>query len=259
MIGIFDSGLGGLSVLRELQRQMPACDVLYFGDTARGAIDQQSPERVAGVVADGLARLAEMGARLLVVADHAAAACLRADIRSRFAIPLLDIVAHGVVPGVRDLSGGAIGIVGPPVVESAGAHRAAIGDAVPNARIFSISAPLLSPLVDAGWLKKPETVMIVKKYLHYFKLRQIDTLVLGSNHYLLLSAVIQRKIGRRVSLVNGAPLLARGVKAFLEEHPDAGIRGLGGGACRVVVSDLTDAMAKSARMFYGKNILLERI
>ncbi len=258
MIGILDSGLGGLSVLREMQRQLPAGDFLYFGDTARGPYDDKSPELTAELTADGLSRLEKMGAALLVVADHGAAACLTADTRKHLAIPVLDIISHGVVPGVRGLCARAVGIMGPAVAESAGAHRAAVGSALPDARIFSAAAPLLHPLVEAGWQKKPETVMIVKKYLHFFKLRQVDALVTAGNHYRHLMPVIQRKIGKRVALVDGVSALARGVETLLAEQPELKARCTGGGTCRVVVSDLTDAMKKNARMFYGKNIQLER-
>jgi glutamate racemase len=259
MIGILDSGLGGLAVLREMQRQLPACDFLYFGDTARGAYDDKSPDRVAALTADGLSRLEKMGASLLVVSDHAAAACLTDDIRKRFSIPLLDIVSNGVAPGAGGLSAGSIGIIGPPVVETSGAHRAAIESVLPEVRIFSMAAPLLSSLVDAGWLKRPETVMIVKKYLHFFKLRQVDALVPASNHYLHLMPIIQRKIGKRVAVVDAASVLAQEVETLIGAEPELKARCAGDGSCRAVVSDLTDVMKKNARMFYGKNIHIGKI
>lgn len=259
MIGIFDTGLGGLSVLREMQRQVPDGDFLYFGDTASGTIDYSSPQRATGLTVDGLSRLEKMGVALLVVADHSAAACLTADIRKRFSIPVLDIISNGVVPAAASLSVGAIGIMEPPLVESVGAHRRAIEEVLPDARIHCSAAHLLSPLVDAGWLKKPETVMIVKKYVRFFKLRQIQALVLGSNHYSLLSSVIQRKIGKQVALVSGVPELAGAIKTLLEEQPELKARCTGGAIFRAVVSDLTDAMKKNARMFYGKNIQLEKV
>jgi glutamate racemase len=259
MIGILDSGLGGLSVLREMQRQLPACDFLYFGDTARGASDDKSPGLVAAQTADGLSRLEKMGASLLVVADHGAAACLTADTRKRFSIPMLDIVSDGVAPGAASLSAGAVGIIGPSVVEIAGAHQAAIRNVLPGARIFSIAAPLLSSLVDAGWLKKPETVMIVKKYLHFFRLRQVDALVPASNHYLHLMPVIGRKIGKRVTVVDAVSVLALEAKTLLEKQPELKECCTGEGNCRAVVSDLTDSMEKNARMFYGKNIRIEQV
>ena len=258
MIGIFDSGIGGLSVLRALQRQIPGVDFLYFGDTAGGPYENKSPELVAARVADGLSYLADSGADLLVVADHGAAACLTADIRRRFSIPLLDILSDGVIPGVKVRGPKAIGIMGPVVVETAGTHVAVLQKALPETRIYSAAVPLLCPLVEAGWMKRPETAMIVKKYLHFFKLRQIDTLVLGSNHYPLIASHIQRKIGKRVAVVDAAPVLARAVGDHILSSAK-GEGATGTGTCRVVVSDMTDGAAKSARMFYGKNIRLERL
>lgn len=259
MIGIYDSGLGGLQVLREMQRQVPDYDFLYFGDTAPGPFDDKSPEFVAAKTAAGLSRLADLGACLLVVADHGAAACLTGGIRDRLPVPMIDIISSGVVPGAISLDPKSLGIVGTPLVESTGAHRRAVKEALPETRIFSASAPLMSSLVDAGRLKKPETVMIVKKYLHFYKLRQVDALILGSNHYTLLMPVIQRKIGKRVAVLNAAVRLAREVKDFLSCHADVDGRCTRNGVLRVVFSDLTDAMKKNARMFYGKNIRLERI
>jgi len=113
MIGIFDSGIGGLTVLRELQRQIPGGDFLYFGDTAGGPYENKSRELVAARTANGLSCLADAGAGLLVVADHGTAACLTADIRHRFSIPLFDILKDGVVPGVKARDPKALGIMGP--------------------------------------------------------------------------------------------------------------------------------------------------
>jgi glutamate racemase len=259
MIGIFDSGIGGLSVLRELQRQIPQGDFLYFGDTAGGPYDNKSPDFVTAQVANGLSYLTDSGADLLVVADHSAAACLTPGIRDRFSIPLFDILNDGVVPGVNALNPKALGILGPTVVETVGAHMAALQMALPETRMYSVAAPLLSPLIEAGWMKKPETVMIVKKYLHFFKLRQIDTLALGSNHYSILVSLIRRKMGKRVRLVDAAPVLAGEVKARVLSRPKGERGAAGTGTCRVVVSDLTDGTAEAARMFYGKNIRPERL
>lgn len=258
MIGIFDSGIGGLSVLREMQGRIPNDDFLYFGDTAGGPYENKSPELVAARAAYGLSYLADSGADILVVADHGAA-CVVSDIRHRFSIPIFDILSNGVIPGVKTRNARALGIMTPLLIEDAGTYTAVLRKAFPEIRICSAAAPLLSPLIDAGWMKKPETAMIVKKYLHFFKLRQIDTLVLGNNHYSILASVIQRKIGKRVFVLNAAPVLAREAGDYVLAHA----KGTGGpvktDACRVVVSDLTSGITKRARMFYGKNIHLERL
>ena len=259
MIGILDSGVGGLSVLREMRRCMPGCNFIYYGDTARGPYGQRSPETVESYVLQGLSRLADMGAGLLVVAGHSAAACLTDDAGKRFSVPVFDIITTGVVPGLSLLMPKAIGILGPTLLETAGTHEQAIRRALPGVHIYSVSAPLLEPLIEDGWLEKPETVMIVKKYLHFLKLRQVDTLVLGSNHYTHLIRVIQRKIGKRVTLSDAAPTLAQGVKDFLAAHPRLGDPCGNNGACRVLVSEVTNRLEKTARMFYGGNVLLERL
>ena len=258
MIGIFDSGIGGLSVLREIRRCLPDRDIIYYGDTAREPYGQKSPETVAACVSQGLTRLVDMGVGLLVVAGHSAAACLPNDERKRFPAPVFDIITDGVLPGLSCLTPKAIGILGPPLLEISQTHEQAIRRVFPDSRFFSLSSPLLESLVEAGWQKKPETVMIVKKHLHALKLRQIDTLVLGSNHYACLVRVIQRKIGKRVTLVDAGPILAKGVADFLGAHP--GVDGAcPKGGCRVMVSDVTPHLEKSAKLLYGQNVRLERI
>lgn len=257
MIGIFDSGLGGLALLGELQRRFPQGDFSYFGDTAAGPFDDKSPGLVAASLTRGLARLTDQGAAVLVVADHCAAACLTPEISGRLPVPVFDILTHGVVPAATALSPGSIGIVGPAIVERSGAHRRAVEEALPGARVYVSAAPLLSPLVEARWLKKPETVMIVKKALHFFKLRQVSALVPAGNHYRHLLPVIQRKIGRRARVVDSVSELARTVTDFLSGDPDTKARCTGSGNCRVAVSDFTDGMERAARLFYGKNIRID--
>ena len=257
MIGILDSGVGGLSVLREMQRCMPARDFIYYGDTARAPYGRRSPERVASYVAQGLSILSDMGVGLLVVAGHSAAACLTDDARKQFPVPVLDIISAGVIPGLSLLAPKAVGILAPLLLEAAGEHEQAIRREFPGVRIYSKSAPLLEPLIEDGWLQKPETVMIVKKYLHFLKLRQIDALVLGSNHYTRLIRVIQQKMGKRVKLVDAAPVLVQGVKDYLAAHPGVDDACSKRGACRIMVSDVTVHLMKTAEMFYGQNVKLE--
>jgi glutamate racemase len=258
MIGVFDSGIGGLSVLRELRRRIPGGEFLYFGDTAGGPYENKSPGFMAARMAKGLSFLADSGAGLLVVADHGAA-CLVPEVRDRLSVPVLDILNNGVVPGVKALSPKALGIMGPSVIESTGAYEEALRQALPEIRMYTATAPLLSPLIEAGWLKKPETAMILKKYLHFFKLRQIDTLIMGSNHYSILASVIERKIGKRVRVLSAGPVLAREVGKTVGMDVTVEKEAVAAAACRVMVSDLTDATARGARMFYGKNIRLESL
>lgn len=259
MIGILDSGVGGLSVLQEMRRCLPDRDFIYYGDTARGPYGKRSPETVVSYVSQGLSRLSDMGAGVLVVAEHGAAACLTDDVGKRFSAPVFDILTAGVIPGLSPLTARAIGILGPPLLETAGAYEQAIRRALPEAHVFSASAPLLEPLIEEGWLEKPETVMILKKYLHPLKLRQVDTLVLGSNHYGHLLRAAQRKIGKRVTLVDAAPILAQGVRDFLAVNPGVGDTNPKGGTCRIMFSDVTPLLEKTAKMFYGQNVKLERI
>jgi len=129
----------------------------------------------------------------------------------------------------------------------------------PEAKVYSVACPLLVPLVEEGWLKKPETVMIIKKYLHPLKVRQIDTLILGCTHYPLLIDKIQRKIGKRVTVIDSSIALAENVKGFLDTHPE--VDNLLGkkGEFKLFVSDVTEQFEKTAEATLKRKVLLEHI
>ena len=129
----------------------------------------------------------------------------------------------------------------------------------PEAKVFSVACPLLVPLVEEGWMKKPETAMIIKKYLHPLKVKQIDTLILGCTHYPLLIDKIQRKIGKRVTVIDSSIALAENVKYFLDTHPE--VDNLLGkkGKFKLFVSDVTEQFGKTAEATLKRKVLLEHI
>jgi len=153
--------------------------------------------------------------------------------------------------------GGQIGVIGTRATVASGAYEKQIAGLRPEARVYSAACPLLVPLVEEGWLKRPETAMIVKKYLHPLKVRRIDTLILGCTHYPLLKPVIQRKIGRRVNIIDSSVCVAEEVEKFLEARPDMDEQLAKTGNIRVFVSDITPQFAKIAGATLKRPVQLE--
>ena len=129
----------------------------------------------------------------------------------------------------------------------------------PAAKVYSVACPLLVPLVEEGWIKKPETAMITKKYLHPLKTKQIDALILGCTHYPILKKIIQQKIGGKVRVIDSATVVAQSVKQYITDRPDIAATLSTGGQTRFFVSDVTDQFKKTAQMILNRNIRLEHI
>jgi glutamate racemase len=142
---------------------------------------------------------------------------------------------------------------------NSGVYEKKIKALSPEAKVYSTACPLLVPLVEEGWVKKPETAMIIKKYLHPLKVRQIDTLILGCTHYPLLKDKIQRKIGKKVDVIDSSKAVAKKVKAFLDTHAEVDRQLVKKGNFRLFVSDVTDQFQKTARMTLKRNVVLEHV
>ena len=218
MIGIFDSGIGGLTVVRALMHQLPGYDFVYFGDTARTPYGTKSPDTVIEYALQDTEFLLKKGAKIIVMACNTASSVATERVGDAFRIPIFDVIAPAVERSLAASSNGRIGVVGTRATVDSGIYQRKIEAVRPEAKVFAAACPLLVPLVEEGWLKKPVTAMIVKKYLHPLKVRQIDTLILGCTHYPLLAGVIQRKIGKRVAIIDSSVGVAAAVKSFLSRH-----------------------------------------
>ncbi len=259
MIGIFDSGIGGLTVARALMEQLPGYDFVYFGDTARTPYGSKSPETVVTYALEDTEFLLRKGAKIVVMACNSASSVATEQLGRQFNIPIFDVITPAVERSLNESGTGRIGVIGTRATINSGVYEAQIQALRPDASVFSVACPLLVPLVEEGWLKKPETAMIVKKYLHPLKVRQIDTLILGCTHYPLLSGIIQRKIGRRVRIIDSSIGVARRVRKFLEENRDLDSQMSKSGGIHLYVSDVTAQFETIARMTLKKNIPLSHV
>lgn len=257
MIGIFDSGVGGLTVVRAILDKIPGYDIVYFGDTAHTPYGTKSAETVVGYTINNIEFLLSQGAKVIVIACNTASSVASKRVFEQFALPIFEVITPAVAQALEISTNLNFGIIGTRATISSGIYEKKILASRPAARIHSVACPLLVPLVEEGWLKKRETAMIVKKYLQPLKIRQIDTLILGCTHYPLLKNVIQTKIGKRVELIDSSLCISEGIKHFLDNNRDIE-RQLGqNGNLSLFVSDVTDQFKKIAQLTLKTNITFE--
>jgi len=259
MIGIFDSGIGGLTVVRAVMDQLPGYDIIYFGDTARTPYGNKSSRTVIDYSLQNTQFLIDQGATLIVMACNTASSVATDTVQARFDLPIYEVITPAVNQSLETSKNMTIGVIGTRATISSGIYENKIHEKAPGARVFSAPCPLLVPLVEEGWLKKPETRMIVKKYLHPLKVRQIDTLILGCTHYPLLKQIIAHKIGKQVSIIDSSMALAREIRAFLNETPQVDSQLAKKGNVDFFVSDITPQFEKTARSVIKHKIDLKHV
>ena len=246
-------------MVKALQDQLPDHDILYFGDTARTPYGNKSPATVFDYALEDTRFLLDRGAKMVVMACNTASSVAPVPVAERYDVALFEVISPAVAMALKHSNAGRIGVIGTRATVSSGIYEKLITGLSPDASVYSAACPLLVPLVEEGWLKRPETAMIVKKYLHPLKVRRIDTLILGCSHYPLLKPVIQRKIGKRVRIIDSSVSVAAEVKRFLEERPDLDDQLGKTGQIRVIVSDVTPQFEKIARATLKRKVRLEAV
>ena len=257
MIGIFDSGIGGLTVVNALRQRLPDCDLLYFGDTACAPYGSKSAAAVQQNTAKRVDNLLAAGAGIIVIACHTSSSVLGDAVRHRADVPVFEVITPAVAAALQTTRYGRIGVIGTRTTIASGVYARKIGELNPAAKVYSMACPLLVPLAEEGWFRNPITSMVVKKYLYPLKVKQIDTLILGCNYFPLFKRTIQAKIGRRVQLIDPSLTQADTLARYLQENAAPG-RGLTKGrSLRLMVSDLTEQVEKSAQKILRQKIRLE--
>jgi glutamate racemase len=255
MIGIFDSGIGGLTVARAIEQLLPRHPLVYFGDIARTPYGSKSKKTLIRYSLENTAFLVEKGARVIVIGCNSAASVAVEEIRKTFNLPVFEVITPAVKQAVVSGRNGRIGIIGTRATINSGAYSRIIEKLNPGARIFSQPCPLLVPLVEEGWINKRETKMILRRYLYSLKNRQLDSLILGCTHYPLLSHLIQPRIGKRVKLIDSSRAVAEQLKTYLETHPERILEK--NGKRNYYVSDLTETSLQTAAFLFQKPVQLQ--
>lgn len=220
-IGVFDSGVGGLTVARAIIDQLPEESILYVGDTANGPYGPLPIAEVRQHALDVMDSLVEQGVKLLVIACNSASAAVLRDARERYeverGIPVVEVIQPAVRTAVRRTRNGRIGVIGTTATITSRAYEDAFA-AAPHLTLTTAACPRFVEFVEAGITSGPELFAVAEEYLAPLKTADIDTLVLGCTHYPLLSAAIQYVIGPDVDLVSSADETARDVYRRLVEH-----------------------------------------
>ncbi len=216
-IGVFDSGIGGLTVVRALMERVPFENIVYFGDTARVPYGIKSVETITSFATQITEFLLRQEVKLLIIACNTMAAVAREAVVSLSSVPVLDVIDAGARSAVADAGVKSVGVIGTLATINSNAYARAIYRYAPDIRIFSQACPLFVPLVEEGWLDHPVTRLVAQEYLNPVLAEHIDTLVLGCTHYPLLTALLQDVAGPAIRLVDSAEAMADITASLLQE------------------------------------------
>ncbi|MFQ9932833.1 MAG: glutamate racemase [Lachnospiraceae bacterium] len=217
-IGVFDSGVGGLTVAREIIRQIPNERIVYFGDTARVPYGSKSKDTVKRYSKQIVRFLLTKDVKAIVVACNTASAFALEDLISEFDIPIIGVIKPGAKAAVENTKTKRIGVIGTEGTIRSAIYTEVIHEYDREAIVLGKPCPLFVPLVEEGWLHDRVTDEVACRYLNEFKDRDIDTLIMGCTHYPLLRSTIMKTMGENVFLVNPAYETANSLKRLLDEN-----------------------------------------
>ncbi|MCR4435322.1 MAG: glutamate racemase [Clostridiales bacterium] len=217
-IGVFDSGLGGLTVLDEIMKLMPTESIVYFGDCGRTPYGTKSREMVVKYTFQDIRFLLNQDIKMIVIACNTASACSLELVKNNFNIPVIEVVQPGAKTAVRMTKNKKIGVIGTEGTINSGVYGKTINKIDNTVQIISKACPLFVPLVETGWWDNDIAGRTAEEYLIPLKNEGIDVLVLGCTHYPLLKGVISKVMGDDVALVSSALEVAKVVKEAIEEY-----------------------------------------
>lgn len=252
-IGVFDSGIGGLTVVHELMRQLPHESIIYFGDTARVPYGPKSPETVRRYSREISAYLVDQGVKAMVVACNTATAHALGPLREDLPLPVIGVVEPGARAAVAASHGHALGVIGTAGTIASGAYERAIRALLPASRVVARACPLFVPLVEEGWTHGEVTRLVAHEYLDPMRDEGIDALVLGCTHYPLLKPLLHDIVGEQVKLIDSAEETAAESARMLDAlelraAPDARP------TYRFIASDAPEQFLRLGQRFLGESI-----
>lgn len=215
-IGVFDSGVGGLTVAREIMRQIPNERIVYFGDTARVPYGSKSKDNIIKFSRQIIRFLQTENVKAIVIACNTASALALDEMQQEFDLPILGVVKPGAKVAVETTANKRIGLIGTEANIRSGVYTRYIKSLDDEAKVFEKACPLFVPLVEEGWLHDDITLQVASRYLEELKEKDIDTLIMGCTHYPLIRSTIRKVMGDKVNLVNPAYETAIELKNLLE-------------------------------------------
>lgn len=260
-IGVFDSGVGGLTVAREIMRQLPNERIVYFGDTARVPYGDKSKETITKFSRQIVRFLQTQQVKAIVVACNTASAYALDELEKEVDIPIIGVVKPGARAAIEATKNGKIGVVATEATINSGIYNRYIQENDPNAQVLGKACPLFVPLVEEGLWEDPVTDEIARRYLTELIDVGIDTLILGCTHYPMIRSTVGKIMGDKVTLVNPAYETARELKELLwEKGLESEHRpGLGTELYRFFVSDAADKFQKFANSILTYGILSAKV
>ncbi|MDQ2890490.1 MAG: glutamate racemase [Gemmatimonadota bacterium] len=253
-IGVFDSGIGGLTVVRELMRQLPDEDIIYFGDTARVPYGPKSPETVTRYAHEITTFLRDQGVKTVVVACNTATAHAMESLREHFDIPITGVIEPGARAAVRASASRRIGVLGTNGTITSGAYERAIHAFGEDVFVTARACPLFVPFVEEGWTEHPAIELVAHDYLASLRDTAIDALVLGCTHYPLIKPVIARAVGPHIRLIDSAEETAAEVASLLTERGMRRAAGSTPAQYRFIASDVPEQFRNLGKRFLGSAI-----
>lgn len=253
-IGVFDSGVGGLTVVRALMERLPLENIIYFGDTARVPYGVKSVATIEQFTEQITRFLLQRDVKMLIIACNTMAA-VAAHVVHRLArdVPVLDVIEAGARAAVAESSGGRIGVIGTPTTINSNAYARRIHALDPSARVYSQACPLFVPLVEEGWLDHEVTRLTAQEYLRPVLAEEVDSLVLGCTHYPLLKPLLRDVAGPAVKLIDSAVTTAEFAAQRLH-HEGLAQRGGAPASYHYVVSDVPLRFQTIGERFLGRSL-----
>ena len=260
IIGVFDSGLGGLTILKHFLRELPDYNYIYLGDNARLPYGEKSPETIYQYSREAVDWLFKQGCNLIILACNTASAqalrrlqqeYLPTNYPSRRILGIVKPLAEKIAADKKIKS---IGVIGTKATINSGTYKIELQKIHPNLNVEQRATPLLVPLIEEDWANKPETKMILKKYLHPLKTKQVNALILGCTHYSFLYREIKKIMGRRVSVPHPGDIVAASLKDYLKRHKELGLTLSTEPACYYRTTDSPGLFKKLGEKFLGQKI-----
>lgn len=252
-IGLFDSGIGGLTVVRAVSELLPNENIVYFGDTARVPYGSKSNDTVVEYSIQAANFLLRKNIKLLIVACNTASSVALNELKRFLTIPVIGMIEPGAKMALRESKNGVIGVIGTRATINNKAYAHELKRLNPKIKVHEKACPLFVPLAEEGWIDHKATEIIAKEYLSELKEKKIDSLILGCTHYPILRKVIQKIVGKNVKLIDSGSPSAHIVEEYLNGR---GLRNISNqlGEREFYVSDVPTKFKEIAERFLGKKV-----
>lgn len=253
-IGVFDSGVGGLTVVKELVRLLPHENMIYFGDTARVPYGTKSKDAVIKFSCEIVDFLIKKNVKLILVACNTASAIALNTLRKKAGVPLVGVIEPGAVSAVSASRNRKIGVIGTEATIKSRAYEKAIKKIAKGYKIVNRACPLFVPIAEEGWMNKKVSGIIAGEYLGLVKKARVDTVILGCTHYPLLKNVIGKTLGKNIKLIDSAAEVAAKIGNVLRNKKLLNSRSRSG-RVQFFVSDAPEKFKRLGKIFLGKKIM----